>query len=35
VRRSEAGVPEMFPIDPAAVARACIQSTLAAVEPRG
>ena len=35
VRRSEAGVPEVFPIDPGDVARACVQATLAAVEPRG
>jgi AcrR family transcriptional regulator len=35
VRRSEAGVPEVFAIDPGDVARACVQATLAAVEPRG
>jgi AcrR family transcriptional regulator len=35
VRRSEAGVPEVFPIDPRDLARACVQATLAAVEPRG
>lgn len=35
VRQSESGVAEVFAIDPRAVAQACIQATLAAVEPRG
>jgi hypothetical protein len=35
VRRSEAGIPETFAIDPRDVATACVQATLAAVEPRG
>jgi AcrR family transcriptional regulator len=35
VRRSEAGIPEVFAIDPRDVATACVQATLAAVEPRG
>lgn len=35
VRRSKTGAPEVFPIDPSAVAAACIDATLAAVAPRG
>jgi AcrR family transcriptional regulator len=35
VRRTHGGAPQVFPIDPQQVADACVQATLAAVEPRG